>query len=221
MIMQNGDKQILEIHMQDEKQIWKQIKDPQLTIGKIIPEDLFRHLIINGEKLEELLMYENRRQLLNTVDKILSINGYDLSDVAEFINNRIANMMSDLGMSDFFQFNIENRSNNKWIDELSLGYKKLISLSIIGAVIDCLKQCDKPLNSLEFPLIIDSLFNSIDQSKASTLLTLLSEFASQVIITTGNNQSEQRFKEGLANKSVIFYQLDNCNKGSQIRRMPT
>ena len=211
------DNAIIELHWQNEKNIWKQVKGPQLTIDKIFPVELYRYLIVDGEKLEELLTYEGRKQLLVAIFKIIGTNEYDLSDMTRFISNKIADSTSDLGISDLFQLNIADRLDNNWTDELSSGNKKIIGLSIIGAVIECLKTCNTSLTDLEYPLIIDSLFNSIDKDMASKLLPVLPELASQVIIMANNTPLEQLSKEELFKKVSNYYQLDSYDKGSKVR----
>ncbi len=211
---------IIELYLQDDNQNWKQVKDPQLTIDKIFPLELYRYLIGDSEKLEELLRNENRKQLLNTIVKIIGTNEYDLSDMTRFISNKINNSISALGKGDLFQFNIANKSGDKWTDELSMGIKKLIGLSIISAVIECLKSSNTSSTDLEYPLIIDSLFNILDEDKAFRFFSILSESASQVIIMINNTQLEKLSKGELAKKAVSYYQLDNYDKGSRVRIMP-
>ncbi len=211
---------IIELYLQDENQNWKQVKDPQLIIDNIFPVELYRYLIADSENLEELLRDESRKQLLHTIVKIIGTNEYDLSDMTRFISNIINNSISALGIGDLFQFNIADISGDKWTDELSLGNKKIIGLSIIVAVIECLKSCNTSSTDLEYPLMIDSLFNSVDEDKAFRFLPMLSESASQVIIMTNNAQLEKIFKEELAKKVGSYYQLDNYDKGSHVRIMP-
>ena len=217
---ENEDSSTIELYGQNENQSWKQVENPQLTIDKIFPVELYRYLIVDGEKLEELLTYESRRQLLDTIVNIIGNNEYDLSDMTRFISDKITNITSDLGIDDLFQFNVADRSDNNWTDELSLGNKKIIGLSIIGAVIECLKICNTSSTDLEYPLIIDSLFNFIDKDMASKLLPVLPELASQVIIMANNAPLEQLPKEELSKRVASYYQLDNDYKGSQVRIKP-
>lgn len=216
---ENEDSSTIDLYMQEAKQSWKQIKDPQSTIDKIFPVELFKYLIADNEKLEELLTYESRRQLLDAIVKIIGNNEYDLSDMTRFISNKIADITSDLGIGDLLDFNIADRSDNNWADELSLGNKKIIGLSIIGAVMECLKICNTSSTDLEYPLIIDSLFNSTDKDMTSKFLPMLTELASQVIIMTNNAPLEQLHEEDLSKRVAHYYQLDNDYKGSQVRIM--
>jgi len=87
---ENEDSSTIELYGQNENQSWKQVEDPQLTIDKVFPVELYRYLVVDGEKLEEVLTYESRRQLLNTIVKIIGNNEYDLSDMTRFISNKIA-----------------------------------------------------------------------------------------------------------------------------------
>jgi len=217
---ENEDSSTIELYGQNENQTWKKVKDPQLTIDKIFPVELYRYLVVDGEKLEELLTHESRRQLLDTIVNIIGNNEYDLSDMTRFISDKITNITSDLGIDDLFQFNVADRSDNNWTDELSLVNKKIIGLSIIGAVIECLKICNIQSDDSEYPLIIDSLFNSIDKDMTSKLLPVLPELASQVIIMTNNAPLEQLPKEELSKRVVRCYQLDSYDKGSQVMIMP-
>ncbi len=215
----NEAKPLIELQLQDENQNWKQGKDPQLTIDNIFPVELYRYLIVDSEKLEELLRYESRKKLLNTIAKIIGNNEYDLSDMTRFISNNTNNSISALGIGDLFQFNIADKSGDKWTDELSLGVKKIISLSIIGAVIECLKSSNTFSNDIEYPLIIDSLFNSIDEDKVFRLLPILSEAANQTIIMTSNTLPGKLSMEELAKKVGRYYHLDTSNKGSHLRKV--
>ncbi len=108
----------------------------------------------------------------------------------------------------------ENTAGKKQLVAASTGENQILSLSLIGAIIDMVREWSQQsslmgLDSSKFPIVMDSPFGSLDEIYRRQVAKSLPQLANQLIVlvtkTQWRNEVEQEMNPYLSKQYILVY----------------